>query len=100
MVKLGVQNHSSGMAKSRIFISIETTQEIKEALKRKAGAEGKTVTQVVSHLINEYLNTPAESAETTNVISLQQKVQEMQQILEEHAQLLNKHQQCLGELSA
>ncbi|MBW4689691.1 MAG: hypothetical protein KME40_32505 [Komarekiella atlantica HA4396-MV6] len=89
------------MAKSRIFISIETTGEIREALKRKATSEGKTVTEVVSQMINEYLNTSVtKEPQGTNVIDLQQKVQEMQQIIEEHTQLLNKHQQCLGELSA
>ncbi|AUB43682.1 MAG: hypothetical protein KME55_36450 [Nostoc indistinguendum CM1-VF10] len=89
------------MAKSRIFISIETTNETREALKRKATSEGKTVTEVVSQMINEYLNTSgAKEPQGTNVIDLQQKVQEMQQVLEEHTQLLNKHQQCLGELSA
>ncbi len=88
------------MAQRRIFISVETTQEIKEALKRKAGMEGKTVTEVVSHMVNEYLNTPTDEAQANNVISLQQKVQQMQQILEEHTQILNQHQQCLGELSA
>lgn len=89
------------MAKGRIFISIETTQEIREALKRKAGSEGKTVTEVLSGMINEYLNaTGQEKTQGANVIDLQQKIQEMQQILDEHTQLLNKHQQCLGELSA
>ncbi|MFN6567944.1 hypothetical protein [Dendronalium sp. ChiSLP03b] len=89
------------MAKGRIFISIETTQEIREALKRKAGSEGKTVTEVLSRMINEYLNASAqEEIQGANVIDLQQKIQEMQQILDEHTQLLNKHQQCLGELSA
>jgi regulator of PEP synthase PpsR (kinase-PPPase family) len=88
------------MVKGRIFISIETTQEVREALKRRAGAEGKTVTEVLSRMINEYLNTPVDEPQSTNVISLQQKVEEMQQVLEEHAQLLKQHQQCLGELSA
>ncbi|NJM19852.1 MAG: hypothetical protein HC874_08195 [Richelia sp. SL_2_1] len=84
----------------RTFISVETTQEIKEALKRKASMEGKTVTDVISNMVNEYLNTPASEAHATNVISLEQKVQEMQQTLEKHSQILNQYQQCLGELSA
>ncbi len=88
------------MAPRRIFISVETTQEIKEALKRKAGMEGKTVTEVISRMVNEYLNTPTEETQAANAISLQQKVQQMQQILEEHTQILNQHQQYLGELSA
>ncbi|MEA5598463.1 hypothetical protein [Rivularia sp. UHCC 0363] len=84
----------------RTFISVETTQEIKEALKRKAGIEGKTVTDVISNMVNEYLNAPASEAHATNVISLEQKVQEMHQTLEKHTQILNQYQQCLGELSA
>jgi regulator of PEP synthase PpsR (kinase-PPPase family) len=88
------------MAKSRTFISIETTKEIREALKRKAGIEGRTVTDVVSQMISEYLDTPINEAQNTNVIDLQQKILEMQQIIEKHTQLLNQHQQCLGELSA
>jgi len=84
----------------RTFISVETTQEIKEALKRKAGMEGKTVTDVISNMVNEYLNTPTLSDQETNVISLQQKIDEMQQTLEKHSQIINQYQQCLGELSA
>ncbi len=84
----------------RTFISVETTQEIKEALKRKAGMEGKTVTDVISSMVNEYLNAPVDVAQATNVISLEQNVQEMQQTLEKHTQILNQYQQCLGELSA
>jgi hypothetical protein len=84
----------------RTFISVETTQEIKEALKRKAGMEGKTVTDVISNMVNEYLNAPVDVDRATNAISLEQKVQEMQQTLEKHTQILNQYQQCLGELSA
>ena len=84
----------------RTFISVETTQEIKEALKRKAGIEGKTVTNVISNMVNEYLNSPASEEQATNVISLEQKVQEMQQTLEKHSKIISQHQQCLGELSA
>ncbi|MGB6299614.1 MAG: hypothetical protein WBF90_26020 [Rivularia sp. (in: cyanobacteria)] len=84
----------------RTFISVETTQEIKEALKRKAGMEGKTVTDIISNMVNEYLNAPVDVDRATNVISLEQKVQEMQQTLEKHTQILNQYQQCLGELSA
>ena len=87
------------MAK-RTFISVETTQEIKEALKRKAGIEGKTVTDVISNMVNEYLNSPASEEQATNVISLEQKVQEMQQTLEKHSKIISQYQQCLGELSA
>lgn len=87
------------MAK-RTFISVETTQEIKEALKRKAGIEGKTVTNVISNMVNEYLNSPASEEQATNVISLEQKVQEMQQTLEKHSKIISQYQQCLGELSA
>jgi regulator of PEP synthase PpsR (kinase-PPPase family) len=88
------------MAKSRTFISIETTQEIREALKRKASMEGRTVTDVVSQMIGEYLDGSTIEAQNPNVIDLQQKIIEMQQIIEQHTQLLNQHQQCLGELSA
>lgn len=84
----------------RTFISVETTQEMKEALKRKASMEGKTVTDVISNMVNEYLNTPPLEAQETNVISLQQKIDEMQQTLEKHSQIINQYQQCLGELSA
>ena len=84
----------------RTFISVETTQEIKEALKRKAGIEGKTVTNVISNMVNEYLNSPASEEQATNVISLEQKVQEMQQTLEKHSKIISQYQQCLGELSA
>ncbi len=84
----------------RTFISVETTQEIKEALKRKAGMEGKTVTDVISSMVNEYLNTPTSEAQENNVISLQQKIEEMQQTLDKHSQIINHYQQCLGELSA
>ncbi|MEO1433038.1 MAG: hypothetical protein AAFV71_29020 [Cyanobacteria bacterium J06633_8] len=87
------------MAK-RTFISVETTQEVKEALKRKASMEGKTVTDVISNMVNEYLNTPNLVTQETNVISLQQKIDEMQQTLEKHSQIINQYQQCLGELSA
>ena len=87
------------MAK-RTFISVETTQEVKEALKRKAGMEGKTVTDVISSMVNEYLNTPISEAQENNVISLQQKIEEMQQTLDKHSQIINQYQQCLGELSA
>ncbi|MCJ8280291.1 MAG: DUF1778 domain-containing protein [Rivularia sp. ALOHA_DT_140] len=84
----------------RTFISVETTQEIKEALKRKAGMEGKTVTDVISSMVNEYLNSPASEEQATNVTSLEQKVQEMQQTLEKHSKIISQYQQCLGELSA
>jgi len=84
----------------RTFISVETTQEIKEALKRKAGMEGKTVTDVISSMVNEYLNSPASEEQATNVTSLEQKDHEMQQTLEKHSKIISKYQQCLGELSA
>jgi hypothetical protein len=51
-------------------------------------------------MVNEYLNAPEKEAQATNVISLEQKVQEMQQTLEKHSQIINQYQQCLGELSA
>jgi regulator of PEP synthase PpsR (kinase-PPPase family) len=90
----------NNMAKSRTFISIETTKEIREALKQKASMEGKTVTDVISQMINEYLSTSIGEAEVSNVVDLQQKLLEMQQVIEQHAQQLRQHQQCLGELSA
>jgi uncharacterized protein (DUF1778 family) len=72
-------------------LTIRLDQDIRDALRRKAEAEGKTVTEVILSFITEYLKQPTESTEGEKAsLTVEQRLERLESLIDRH----------LGELAA
>ncbi|HLP88412.1 MAG TPA: DUF1778 domain-containing protein [Nostocaceae cyanobacterium] len=72
-------------------LTIRLNQDIRDALRRKSEAEGKTVTEVIVSFIMEYLKQPTENTEGEKAsLTVEQRLERLESLIDRH----------LGELAA